>query len=298
MNIALSHKHLVAGSAAFASLCLCGSAFAQSTSFGSNNDDLGGFNQSTTLGTQTWTTNADNVAYRNENNGNVNASFLRQYSLTRQDGYAYTVEGTLRLVEGYADDNNRTGIYLFGTAGDLGVFPNENEVGAVGLMFNFDDGSTGGPPGDNSDDNLNLFEGIDNGQLTTTGATPRDETDTAYAQDLFGTSMTFAADIAFVGTDIEVTGRLTDFNGNVTTTETVTLAAADFTGDYFGFASRNRARNYDGSPGTPGGRDLPFEVEYQNFSVTQTAVPEPATYALMFGGAAGLAVLLRRRRRA
>ena len=48
------------------------------------------------------------------------------------------------MTDGYADDNNRVGIYFFG---DTPEVPSQDEAGAIGLIFNTDDGSAGGPPG-------------------------------------------------------------------------------------------------------------------------------------------------------
>ena len=51
------------------------------------------------------------------------------------------------MTDGYADDNNRLGIYFFG---DSAIVPNEDEAGAIGLIFNTDDGVTGGSPGNDA----------------------------------------------------------------------------------------------------------------------------------------------------
>lgn len=251
--------------------------------FGSNNDGLGGFTQSALDTGVTWTTNADSVQYSSSNTGTLNSSFLGSFVLDRTPGNIYTATGVVTLTDGYADDNNRVGIYLFG---DANVVPDEDEAGALGIIFNMDDNVVAGPPGDNADDNLAIRVGIDN--TTLGGPSARNENTTAYAQDLFGTQVTLSATFAFVGTDIEVSATLTDADGDVTTVAPITVAAADYTGDYFGFVTRARSRN-NGVQGDP--RSNPWVMDYESFNIT--VVPEPASLALL--GIGGLCVIRRRR---
>jgi len=296
--------------------------------FGSDNDGVGGFTQSSpvldNLGDfDTWTTEPDAVQYRNErivldetttlNTGFANGSLLGEFTLDRTPGKAYTIEGVLEIVTGYADDNPRAGIYLFGDVPDLGPAPSspqQDETGALSVLFNWED--------EGSDDALGLSEGIQASSLQTVD---RNEEFTAFSEDLFGTDLTFTANVTFdnrpidddndpetpdVPTDvIDVEASMTDADGAVTELPLTTVVAADFTGDYFGFASRSRDRGtFDESPaGTGILRGGPTVINYKDFSITEAVTQIPGDFngdgvvdgfdfdilAQNFGGSGGLA---------
>jgi hypothetical protein len=266
--------------------------------FGSNNDGLAGFTQSPPVEAgeppapvAIWTTNADSLQYRNQDTGTQNSSLLRAFSLDRTVGRSYRMEGIVTLTDGYADDNNRVGFYLFG---DTPVVPNEDEVGAIGLIFNSDDSSANGPPGGNKQDNLNIRVGID---ASPTFATElRNQATTPYSQDLFGTAITFTVDIMFtndgVDDNIEINATMTDSSGDETKAS-ATVLAADYTGDYFGFVTRARARNYvEGGPNSPEGRSLPWVMDYVSFSFTDLSLSiadgaTPGNYDFSWGSKEG-----------
>ena len=276
-------------------LCASTATAASSAVFGSNNDGFGGFTHSPSSSTEVWTELTDSVQYRNTNLGTANSSLLKSIVLDRTPGTSYTITGVVKLTNGYADDNNRIGMYFFG---DSAVVPNEDEAGALGLIFNTDDSSTGGPPGNNAQDNLAIRVGIDNTTLAgpvlrTQADTP---TDTRYAQDLFGTEITFTTDISFVGANIEIDASMMTENGDVTTIPTLTVAAADYTGDYFGFVTRARARYYaDGVEGSPEGRNLPWVMDYKSFTIDPEPVVVPGPLSsTAIAGLLGLGWLGRR----
>jgi hypothetical protein len=256
--------------------------------FGSANDGLAGFTQSTGGVNEIWSTTAGSVQYRNQDPGTLNSSFLGQIPLDRSAGNSYRIQGLVTLTDGYADDNNRVGLYLFG---DSAMVPNEDEAGAIGLIFNTDDGVTGGSPGNDDRDYIQLREGID--FIPVFAQQLRNQTTTPFAQDLFGTTVTLTAEIAFtnVGT-IEILASLVDADGDVTSTvgTTVSVTAADYTGDYFGFVTRARARTILTDPSGP--RGAPWVMDYESFSVT--TIPEPATTSLL-GAMTGLLIFRRRR---
>lgn len=239
--------------------------------FGSSNEGFASFTQSTEATGMSWSLQADSVQMRCENTGTVNTSLLREFPLDRSVGATYTIEGVIELTDGYADDNNRVGLYLFGDSAEI---PGEDEVGAIGLIFNTDDSSSAGYPGNNADDNLTLTNGINtpipSGQVLRNQTIP-------YAQDLFGTTVALTATITFVdnaGTEeIVIVGTITD-SGGISNTVTATVNAAAYTGDYFGFVTRARARYYTGSGGTPEGRSLPWVMNYKSFFVSGQEEPD------------------------
>jgi hypothetical protein len=266
------------------SICFLGSAASgQTVLFGSDNDGLGGFTQSTPSTGESWSTLAGSV--RNVNDGTLNAqstlnsSFLGEYVLNRANGSSYNFLGTLTWAGGDPDRNSRFGMYFFG---DNATIPNEDELGALGVIFNTDDG--GIDQDDNADDQLGIYVGIDQNQLTTTSRT---QTLVPIASDLIGSQIYLSIMISFIdsaGTDsIEIEASMTA-GGETTVTNTV-VTAADYTGDYFGFVTRTR----DDTSG------LPWTVDYESFELTQIAVPEPSAFALIAGGFASL-ILVRRRR--
>jgi arylsulfatase A-like enzyme len=235
--------------------------------FGSDNDGLAGFTQSAGSATEIWTTQPGSVQYRNQDTGTQNSSFLRAFPLDRSAGSSYRIEGVVTLTDGYADDNNRVGLYLFG---DSAQVPDEDEAGAIGLIFNLDDSVTGGPPGSNARDDIGLRIGIDSPTLVENVL--RNQSTTPFAQDLFGTTITLAADISFIndGADrIRIDASLTDASGDQSNVST-TVLAADYTGDYFGFVTRARARNY---PGTAANRGAPWIMDYRSFYLSGSGTP-------------------------
>jgi fibronectin type 3 domain-containing protein len=252
--------------------------------FGSSNDGSGGFTQMTP-GTMnvTWSTQTDSVQYRNQDGGTQNSSFLREFVLDRSDGSSYTIEGVVHLTDGYADDNNRVGLYLFG---DYAEAPNEDEAGAIGLIFNTDDSSASGAPGSNVDDDISIRVGIDSTGLS--DDILRNQDPLPYAQDLFGTDIALRADITFTNvggtSSIQIVGTLTDWTGAQTITPTVTVSADAYTGDWFGFVTRARARAYAGPGGTPEGRSLPWVMDYKSFSITDSSAPDLEGYELWATG--------------
>jgi arylsulfatase A-like enzyme len=245
--------------------------------FGSAFEGLAGFTQSTpATANESWSTETNSVRYRNQDGGTLNSSFLKEFPLDRSIGASYTIEAVVHLTDGYADDNNRVGIYLFGDSAEV---PSEDEAGAIGLIFNTDDGASGGAPGDNSDDNIALRVGIDSTDLS--GNYARNEGFVTFAQDLFGTEIMFTADIDFVdagGTAmINITARLRDVHGAVTEAST-SVPATDYTGDWFGFVTRARARNYvEGGENTAADRSLPWVMDYKSFRVADHSVLTPPT---------------------
>ena len=231
--------------------------------FGSDNEGLAGFTQSASSATAIWSTKTNSVQYRNQYTGTLNSSLLRAFPLDRSAGSSYTVEGVVQMTDGYADDNNRVGMYLFGDSFEV---PNENEAGAIGIIFNTDDGP---------DDYICLYKGIDNGALS--AEVDRNQTVPA-AQSLFGTEVKFTANIEFSGSDINISVSFTDSGVNVTTVPTVTVPAASYTGDYFGFVTRARSRNYPSS--------APWVMDYKSFRVTDNNAPVAGydTWAETYGG--------------
>ncbi|BCX49062.1 hypothetical protein HAHE_29700 [Haloferula helveola] len=258
-----THPNIPTLSALAFMLVVTSSSGAESFTFGSNNDGLAGFTQSTPADAdEIWTEQTDSVQYRNQSPGTRNSSFLRAFSVDRAAGRSYRIEGTLTLTDGYTDDNNRVGIYLFGDSQEV---PNEAEAGAFSLIFNTDDSSSAGPPGNNADDRIYLANGIDNGVLA---SQIRTQTITPYAQDLFGTTITLSVDFTFTSDgNIDVEGRLTTADGEVTTVST-SVVAADYPGNFFGFVTRARARNILVNPPSPEDRSLPWVMDYVSFSFT------------------------------
>lgn len=275
---------------------MCSLTFGQTTTFGSDNDGLGGFTHTAIDGTTTFLTeNTGSVTYRNQNTGTVDAGFIKDFSSsidrTPDTGLKYTVTGTVTINDGYADDNNRIDFVLFT---DLTKVLSRDNLGQIGLVWNSDDSSAAGAPGNDAQDNLAIRNGWNtvNADATVTPVL-RDQT-IPYAQDLLqGTDVTWSATFWFTGTNINIDATMTDVGG-VTSIGTATVLAADFTGDYFGFASSYRARNYDGSPDLTGAtRDNPLVMDYESFSLS--VIPEPSTLALL--GAGLLYMTLRRRRK-
>ena len=163
------------------------------------------------------------------------------------------------------------------------MVPDQFEAGAIGLIWNYDAPSGGNNP----DDEITFRVGIDSTPLS--GDISRDTTSYDVPTELIGTEITLAAELSFVSTNIVLNGSLTDDQGNVTTASS-TVAAVDYTGDYFGFATRGRARTYVTDP--TGARGNPQVFDFTSF--TLTVIPEPSTFNLvaMMGGTL---LLLRRR---
>lgn len=216
--------------------------------FGSNNEGQAGFAISSGNSNETWSIEPESVRYRTQDNGTRNGSLLREFPIDRSVGSRYTVEGRVKLTDGYAEDNNRVGIYLFGDSADVTAADGEDEAGALCLLINTEDGS------------LRLMEGIDKSTVA--------QADTGRIRDgtLYGNVVTFIADISFIENGstelIEIFGSFLDENG-VATSVSASVPAADYTGDYFGFATRARSRDY----GSGGSKSAPFVMDFQNFSV-------------------------------
>jgi len=221
--------------------------------FGSDNDGYGGFGPSAESGTETWTNIAGSVNYSfgvvDVDEGHT-ASLLRQITLDRTVGSSYTVEGVVDLVDGYGDDNNRIGVLLFNTDAT------QTSDGGGGLWLRLNT--------DNSKD-ITIEPGI-NGTAIASQATGIGNGD-----DWIGQTLTYTADLSFIdvsGTDsIDISFTLSSSSLGEWSTNAV-VDAADYTGDYFGFATKWRQRGDNGS-----NRNVPAEMDYQSFSV----IPEPAT---------------------
>lgn len=228
--------------------------------FGSDNEGFAGFTSSTPDASQeSWSVEPDSVRYINDDPDGItnssidgstkNGSLLREFTLNRSVGNIYTIQGIINLTNGYGDDNNRLGLYLFGDVPDLNGpgGPGENEAGALSLHINTDS--------DNND--IRITEGLDRSVLVS-----ENKTGGLMDDNLYGTTLTFIANIEFVnesGTDyIDISFTLTDAVNNMTTTNSRVLAS-DYTGDYFGFATRSRNRGE-----TSSNRNAPFTMDYQS----------------------------------
>jgi hypothetical protein len=242
--------------------------------FGSDNDGLGGFTATTFSTNQAITETAGAVNNYNGDPGTVNSSFLRTIGIDRTPGSTTTMSGTFTWRDGYADDNNRIALYLFGADDNI---VNEDELAAISLVWNYDSPSGTGP-----DDEITFQAGIDAGALSIDQK--RDTTSYNPPTQMFDTEITLGVEISFFddgGTNkFNIIGSLTDDQGNVTlVTNTTPFLASEHLGNNFGFATRGRARNIL----IGGSRSEPQVFDYESFTV----IPEPGTlslFALMGGG--------------
>lgn len=274
-----TNKWTIAAASALVLMLGASSSLADNVVFGSDDDGYGGFTTSAPEDAGvTWTLNANSVTYANAgtvSTGTKNSSFLGEFTLDRSVGSSYIMTGTLTWDDGNPDQNCRLGMYMFG---DTPVVPNEDELGAMGIIYNSDDGGIGNDS--NDDDDFNLYIGIDQSALD---SVQRTQTLVPVASDLHGTQFSFSTAIDFVdvaGTEtINITSTMTA--GGEDTVVSTSVAAADYTGDYFGFV--NRARDSVSRPWT---------VSYEDFDIQ--VVPEPATFGLVavMGGAM---IFIRRR---
>ena len=234
------------------------SAFGNETTFGSDNEGYGGFTASVSSITPTpapaWTLEATAARFTNgptTDSGQVNSSLLKEFILSRTDGSTATITGVLDLVSTYAADNNRFGISLFANTVDLAGIDT-----GLSLQYNLGSGS------------MQIRNGVN-------GTTP---VTAAYGglsgASAVGTTFTFLADVAFVGTDIEIDFTLTDQN-NFSQTLSHTVVAADFTGTHFGFGTRGRVRNT-----IAGTNDFPFIYNAKTFTVVDTPPPPAAPFTV------------------
>ncbi|OVE76320.1 hypothetical protein BVX97_01425 [bacterium E08(2017)] len=235
------------------------------TIFGSNDDGFGAFAGAKSDGsTEVWSLTTNSARYVfgvlavDEQR---TASLLDDFSFDRSAGASYRLEGVLDLTAGYGDDNNRIGLLLFNT----NATQTANGGGGLYLRLNTDD---------NSD--VGIVDGIAGTGLssTATAVTPGDI--------WVGQTLTFEAEMTFTnvaGTDkIDITFTLTDSNAVEYTTSTQ-VAADNYPGTYFGFATKWRQRGDDVS-----NRNVPPVIDYKSFSFTDTAPPSAPTGLLASPG--------------
>jgi hypothetical protein len=233
---------------------------AGATRFGAERDGYGGFTTSVIDSGESWTVLPASVRYINDDPDGPggaegptrNGTLLKQYPIDRSEGSSYRVQGVVHLHNGYADDNNRVGIYLFGSTAN----PSRSsaETGALYMFLNL------------ANSTLAITRGINGTGLVTTT-----KLGTLQGNALFGTDLIFTADITFIGEDIEINATLLDANSELTPIST-TVTASSFTGEFFGFGTRARTR------GTTG-KTNPFTMDYKSFGVSNTATP-PAPVGL------------------
>ncbi|MCC5839648.1 MAG: PEP-CTERM sorting domain-containing protein [Opitutales bacterium] len=99
--------------------------------------------------------------------------------------------------------------------------------------------------------------------------------------DLTGYIFTMQLTGSYVGPDLILNLSVFDNNNNSQTLSNITVTAADYSGTYFGMGTRM----------TSSGNNELLTIDFNNFSV----IPEPSTYAAVFGLMA-LGMLLWRRR--
>lgn len=228
--------------------------------FGTDFDELAGFTTSTPSGTESWSLTADSVHYAfgvlNVDEAHT-ASLLKSYSLDRSNGSSYSFEGVVDLTDGYGDDNNRIGILLFND------FATQTADGGGGLwlVLNTDGRS------------IAISSGIKGTSLAS--GTP---TGNCSGDSWIGTTLKFTADLVFTnigGTDkINLTFTFTDQDDH-TDVLTAQVNAADYTGTYFGFATKWRQR---GDAASSSNLNIPVDIDYRSFRMTDHNIPEPEGY--------------------
>jgi hypothetical protein len=263
-------------------LACTASAQSFNTDFGSLNDGLDGFTQSTTDGA--WTTNPDNIQLVYDTNDN--ASF-QNAGLLKDFGFFFPTPGTIITMTGsvtwssYADDNNRIGMYAFGEFSDMNQ-NGDGEVGALSFLWHAEDGlhiSTGIQA-----TNLSGFQALSGTTPFTPGSGPAN-TITDYALD-FEVVMEYVAGTTDLDLEFSMTYEDASLN-SVTDTVSTTVNSFDYFGNNFGFAGRARDR------GDVPNRTGTFDARYENFSLE--IVPEPSSFALLSGVLALGWVTVRRR---
>jgi hypothetical protein len=240
--------------------------------FGSDFQGLVGFTTSTAGGTEIWSLTTDSLHYAfgviGQDEAHI-ASLLKSYTLNRSDGASYTFEGVVDLTDGYGDDHNRVGMLLFNTSAT------QTGDGGGGLYLRL-----------NTDSNqISIDSGINGTGLASATATG------SYSGDSWiGTTLKFTGDLVFTnvaGTDkIDITYTFTDQEDH-TDTLTARVNAADYTGTYFGFATKWRQRGDNGS-----NRNVPADFDYRSFRVTDYNISIPEGYeawATEYGVGAGSA---------
>jgi hypothetical protein len=261
-------NHILKTSCASRHLALLGfvvffnSASANQVSFGSDNEGYGGFAAGASAIVPTpapaWELTATAARFTNgptADSGQVNSSLLKQYTLDRTEGSSCTITGVIDIVSTYAADNNRFGILIFATSGDL--------TGAdtgLSLQHNLGNGQ------------FRILNGGVNGSGVTTYNVAATYNGLNGASAI-GTTFTYRAELTFVGTDIGVDFTLTDQN-DFSQTLSTTVPAADFTGTYFGFGTRGRVRST-----VPGTNDIPFIYDAKSYSVINVPAPSSGPFA-------------------